>query len=302
VQGKLESTAKAQLRPDHHLLPVDEALVDQLDFWRNEAMRHAKWSTGIDEAVQLLFSQLFILRAVEDRKLIPDMPTLNSTLTASGELNIALLEKRFEMARNQIEKDLFDIQPARELPAFVVAGIIRELYRPRHLAALNAQYNFQWIPADVLGRAYEKYLSQVLVPTRLPPRQSQLFDEPLREVERVSVRKAGGVFYTPEYITRYLASRAIATEQKTPRASNAMVPRFGDITCGSGSFLSPTLDLLLKRLHKQDDYESRPASSAKPSRGRFSSPVFSFLRRISGSTCSLSSPRALQTTIRWSSS
>lgn len=252
VYGKLESAAKAHASPDQRLLPVDEALVDQLDYWRNEAMRHAKWSTGIDEAVQLLFSQLFILRAVEDRKLIPDMPTLDSTLSATGELNVALLEKRFDIARAQVQSELFDIRPARELPAFVVAGIITELYRPRHLAALNARYNFQWIPADVLGTAYEKYLSQVLVPTRLPPRQSQLFDEPLRDVQRVSVRKAGGVFYTPEYITRYLASRAISVEQRIARPSNAAVPRFGDITCGSGSFLASTLDLLLKRLRKQD--------------------------------------------------
>lgn len=252
VHGKLETATRAKASPDQRLLPVDEALVDQLDYWRSEAMRYAKWSTGIDEAVQLLFSQLFILRAVEDRKLIPDMPTLNSTLTSARDLDLSLLEKRYEMAREQIEKDLFDFHPVRELPPFVVAGIIRELYRPKHLAALNAQYNFEWIPADVLGRAYEKYLSQVLVPSRSPSRQSQLFDEPLREVERISVRKAGGVFYTPEYITRYLASRAITREMQTPRASNAAIPRFGDITCGSGSFLASTLDLLLKRLHKQD--------------------------------------------------
>ncbi len=252
VNGKLEVAAKKQGNPDQRLLPVDEALVDQLDFWRGEAMRHAKWSSGIDEAVQLLFSQLFILRAVEDRKLIPDMPTLHSALTPSGDLDVGALERRFESAQTEIQSDLFDIQAAKELPPFVVAGIIRELYQPRHLAALAARYNFQWIPADVLGRAYEKYLSHVLVPTRLPPRQAQLFDEPLRDVERVSVRKAGGVFYTPEYITRYLASRAIVVESKTPRAANASIPRIGDITCGSGSFLTSALDLLLKRLHKQD--------------------------------------------------
>ncbi len=252
LRGKLESAAKAQASPDQQLLPVDEALVNQLDFWRGEAMRHANWGTGIDESVQLLFSQLFILRAVEDRKLIPDMPTLDSTLNPGGELNLSLLEKRFEMARREIQSDLFDFQPARELPPFVVAGIIRELYQPRHLAALNARYNFQWIPADVMGRAYEKYLSHVLVPTRLPTRQRRLFDEPLREVEKVSVRKAGGVFYTPEFITRYLASRALSIEERSPRASGATVPRIGDITCGSGSFLTAALDLLLRRLRKQD--------------------------------------------------
>jgi hypothetical protein len=62
IDGKLESVAKAHASPDELLLPVDEALVNQLDFWRSEAMRHAKRSTDIDDAVQLLFSQLFILR------------------------------------------------------------------------------------------------------------------------------------------------------------------------------------------------------------------------------------------------
>jgi hypothetical protein len=63
--------------------------------------------------------------------------------------------------------------------------------------------------------------------------------------EKPEVRKAGGVYYTPEYIVRYIVENAVGKliAGKTPDQIAKM--RFVDIACGSGSFLLGVFDLLL---------------------------------------------------------
>lgn len=60
------------------------------------------------------------------------------------------------------------------------------------------------------------------------------------------MRKAGGVYYTPEYIVRYITENTVGKliEGKTPAEISEM--RFADIACGSGSFLLGVYDLLLR--------------------------------------------------------
>ncbi|MDR1848405.1 MAG: Eco57I restriction-modification methylase domain-containing protein, partial [Zoogloeaceae bacterium] len=64
--------------------------------------------------------------------------------------------------------------------------------------------------------------------------------------EKPEVRKAGGVYYTPEYIVRYIVAQTVGTliAGKTPDEISEM--RFADIACGSGSFLLGIYDELLR--------------------------------------------------------
>ena len=64
--------------------------------------------------------------------------------------------------------------------------------------------------------------------------------------EKPEVRKAGGVYYTPEYIVRYIVENTVGKliASKTPDQITKM--HFADIACGSGSFLLGVFDLLLK--------------------------------------------------------
>jgi len=59
------------------------------------------------------------------------------------------------------------------------------------------------------------------------------------------VRKAGGVYYTPEFIVRYIVENTVGKliAGKTPDEIAEL--RFADIACGSGSFLLGVYDLLL---------------------------------------------------------
>jgi hypothetical protein len=236
--------------PDEQLLPVDDALVDRLDKWRSEAIRHSKPILNLDEKLQTLFAQLFVLRATEDRALTPELLALSATLRPDRTADLVALQGLFDAAKVRIQSDLFDVRVPEEIPDFIHGGIIHDLYYPHQLPGKTARYNFSWVNADVLGRAYEKYLSTVLMPGRGLDPQLRLFDFPAREVESISRRKAAGVYYTPAYIVKYLTEKCLDEYYSTRDVADPLtpLPRIIDVSCGSGSFLTAALDSLIGRL------------------------------------------------------
>jgi type I restriction-modification system DNA methylase subunit len=60
------------------------------------------------------------------------------------------------------------------------------------------------------------------------------------------VRKAGGVYYTPEYIVRYIVRETIGKQIAGKSPADIAEMRFADIACGSGSFLLGVYDELLR--------------------------------------------------------
>lgn len=254
--GRLDQLATSVSAPDRILTPVDDALVARLDHWRLEALRYGRNSEKLDEDLHTLFAQLFVLRAVEDRDLAPNIPGLESTLTSGQGVNTEQLRGLFGRAREAIQSQLFVDDPLERFPEFVLAGIIRDLYVPVQLPRESQLYNFAWIDADVLGRAYEKYLANVYMPTPPSP-QLSLFDQPAREVQPVSVKKSGGIFYTPEYLFGTLTEQAIErvlAESPDPE----FIPRIADFACGSGSFLVRGVGVLLRRLRERDPQRDWP--------------------------------------------
>lgn len=253
-KGTLEATARRFLVEDDRLSPVDDALVDLLDAWRDEAFESAASEDGIDEAVQTLFSQLFILRAIEDRGLAPAVPSIGGVLRPGAVADLDALHAVFTAARNDVQSDLFDEHPYLRLPPFIVGGIIRDLYRPATLPIEKFKYNFAWITADVLGRAYEKYLSSIIVARPKADRQMSMFGEPRRESKRVSRRREGGVYYTPHFVVQYLTKRCIEQHfRRNPltyahNTAEYRLPKIVDPSCGSGSFLTAAVDVLIARL------------------------------------------------------
>lgn len=231
------------------LQPVDDELVERLDSWRDEALKSAKSHAGVDEQLQVLFAKLFVLRTIEDRRLAPAVTPLSAAIGSTERLDQDVLGRTFSEAQKYIGSELFDTVDLGAIPEYVVVGIIRDLYTPRRLPGAKSRYNFSWIDSDVLGMAYEKYLSTILHP--LPPApQQDLFRDFHRDVSRISVRRAGGVYYTPEYLTKYLSRRSIEEFYRT--RPNGGIPKIIDFACGSGSFLVAALDVLLQRLKRDD--------------------------------------------------
>jgi methylase of polypeptide subunit release factors len=273
TSGRIDGLATNVLKPDRFLSRVDDVLVDRLDHWRNESLKYSRQSVKVDEQLQLLFAQFFVLRAVEDRGLRKDLPTLETALQIDGAADLAALNAIFAAAREHIQPDLFSTGPLEVIPEFVIGGVIRDLYFPHGLPAGGYRYNFAWIDADVLGRAYEKYLSHVLTPAPLEG-QLRMFDQPLREVERISVRKTAGVYYTPDYLSGFLTEQCLervfppshpdeeglvdlSLELQVDTAllaaeEEGRLPRIADFACGSGSFLVAATNYLIRRLRERD--------------------------------------------------
>jgi SAM-dependent methyltransferase len=248
VDGQIDSGAARLQEPDDFLQPVDDALVARLDHWRAEAMRFSDKPEGLDARLHSLFAQFFILRRVEDKGLAPSLVPLSSVLSSNAPL--ASLAALIAQARDVIGSELFNEAPITGVPETVVAGIVRDLYEPSHLPG-HARYHFEWVDADVLGAAYEKYLANVLRSAPAPEQLRLFGGQPIREAARVSVRKEVGVYYTPHFLVEYLVERAldgIEVDQDP-----AHLPLAIDFSCGSGSFLVALVDALIRRLRRVDD-------------------------------------------------
>jgi adenine-specific DNA-methyltransferase len=58
----------------------------------------------------------------------------------------------------------------------------------------NSRYNFKVIPVEILGTIYEQFLGKIVVTS----------DKRAKIDYKPEVRKAGGVYYTPDYIVNYI--------------------------------------------------------------------------------------------------
>lgn len=250
IEGRLSQIAEAQRPPTRVLLPVDDALVERLDRWRVELLRFSRLDASADALLQRLYAQLFVLRTVEDRGLDPAVPHLSSVLSAkTGEPVPTRWAQLLRIARARIGGELFAGDTAKNIPHHILRGVIEDLYTPRGLPGAPARYDFSWMDADVLGAAYEKYLATVLQPGAFSP-QDDMFLATEREVEAVSVRKRKGAFYTPKFMTNFLA---VSTVDKVfERQDRPDIPHVIDFACGSGAFLVAAIDRVLFHLKRID--------------------------------------------------
>ena len=95
---------------------------------------------------------------------------------------------------------------------------------------------FLYIPSDILGQVYERFLGKVIRLTA--GHQAKVEEKP-------EVRKAGGVYYTPTYIVDYIVKNTVGklVENKSPKDVASL--KIVDPACGSGTFLLGAYQYLL---------------------------------------------------------
>ncbi|WP_426117302.1 Eco57I restriction-modification methylase domain-containing protein [Massilia sp. PWRC2] len=92
------------------------------------------------------------------------------------------------------------------------------------------------IGADILGSVYEQFLGKVI---RIAPGR-----RPVLEL-KPEVRKAGGVYYTPAYVVKYMIKNSVGRVFALRSLKQAAGLRVVDPACGSGSFLIGAYQFLL---------------------------------------------------------
>ncbi|MFN7259856.1 MAG: Eco57I restriction-modification methylase domain-containing protein [Cyclobacteriaceae bacterium] len=218
---------------------LDKEFVQSLDQWRkylatNIAGNNKKLDDEeINFAVQQTIDRLIFLRFCEDRAVEPYGQLQKAVSKGESYKNLFDL---FKQADDKYNSGLFDfekdqITPKLKIDNKVIKSVIEELYYPL------CRYEFAVMPVEVLGNAYEQFLGKVI---RITPARSVKIEE------KPEVRKAGGVYYTPQYIVEYIVKNTVGKliDGKTPKEIEKI--KIVDPACGSGSFLLGAFDYLLQ--------------------------------------------------------
>ncbi len=232
---------------------IDEEFLTELDEHRDTLARGFKNknpeldSETLTEITQRTIDRLVFLRFLEDRLIEDRYHVANYGAKGSAWGDFIADCRRLDKIYNGV---VFKYHNILDSPDFKVdddafSGICEQL------AHINSPYDFNAIPIHILGSIYERFLGKVIVAT----------DKRARVEEKPEVRKAGGVYYTPEYIVRYIVENTVGKliEGKTPAQVAKM--RFADIACGSGSFLLGVYDRLM-RWHTSY-YNAHPTTAKK---------------------------------------
>jgi len=219
---------------------IDKEFLAIISDWRNElADNIAKKNLSISVrdlnlAVQRIIDRLIFLRFAEDRgaereRMLHEASTTKETFNA--------LKDVFESARVKYNSELFEkneMIDSLNIEDSKLKKIIRSMYFP------VCPYIFSAMPLEILGAAYEQFLGKTIRIDGGEKRHKAVVEE------KPEVRKAGGVYYTPQYIVEYIVKETVGVklEGKTPKEAATLT--IVDPACGSGSFLIGAYDYLLK--------------------------------------------------------
>jgi type II restriction/modification system DNA methylase subunit YeeA len=89
---------------------------------------------------------------------------------------------------------------------------------------------------EILGSAYEQFLGKQI---KLSASHKAVVEE------KPEVRKAGGVYYTPQYIVDYIVQQTVGKLVEGKKPEQVAKLRIVDPACGSGSFLIGAYNYLL---------------------------------------------------------
>ncbi len=225
---------------------IDVEFLKDIEKWRlllarNIALRNKELTLNeLNLAVQLIIDRIVFFRMAEDRG-IERYQTLHN-LAQSENIYKHLCEV-FKKADLKYNSGLFHFNFTPDYSEFVdnitlqlniddkiFKEIFADLYYPK------SPYEFSVISPEILGNIYENFLGSVIRLT--PSHQAKIEQKP-------EVKKAGGVFYTPQYIADYIVEKTVGVliNNKTPNQISKM--RIIDPACGSGSFLLRAYQRLL---------------------------------------------------------
>lgn len=217
---------------------VDASFLAELEGHREVlAKAFKKADTSLDsetltEIVQRTVDRLVFLRFLEDKQIETEIRVSDFGKGKGAWRDFIAASRRLDNIYNGI---VFKRVSPLDDPGFAVDdAVFADVCE--QLAAENSPYNFDAIPIHILGSIYERFLGSVIRAT----------DKRAVVEEKPEVRKAGGVYYTPEYIVRYIVEQTVGRQISGKTPDEIAKLRFADIACGSGSFLLGIFDELLR--------------------------------------------------------
>ncbi len=239
---------------------VDKEFLLSLDSWRTYLATSISWNNkNLDEdeinfVVQQTIDRIIFLRIAEDRSVEPYGNLKNTLKQGDDYQNLFSI---FKEADEKYNSGLFDfkkdkISKTLSVDNKVLKTIITELYYP------ESPYEFSVLPVEILGSAYEQFLGKQIKVDKAHRAHIE---------EKPEVRKAGGVYYTPQYVVEYIVKNTVGKliEGKTPKEISKL--KIVDPACGSGSFLIGAYQYLL------DWHKNYYSDNGKPGKGKKDNPL-----------------------------
>ena len=245
--GSLDTLTRKLLQKKTGDFALDKHFLEDLSAWREELARdiakHPKnrrrlTDYTLNESVQRILDRIVFFRVCEDREIEVENTLLAILRLWQGRTGVSLyslLNDLFKQRRALYNGLLFAPHECEELEVGddVLLKILEGLNYP------FSPYYFNEIGVEILGSIYEKFLGKTI----------HLTPKTVRVDEKPEVRKAGGVYYTPQYIVNYIVDNTVGKllyedvkgngGKRKLKLSPKQVSKLKiiDIACGSGSFL-----------------------------------------------------------------
>lgn len=227
LRGKIDKNTKT----------MDIDFLEQITEWRellakNIANRNKDLTVDeINEAVQRILDRLVFIRNLEDREIEPENTLLDKTKKSEN------IYKSIVPVFNALDKTYNGLLFKKHFSENIdiddktIKDIIRNMSYP------VSPFQFDVIEPEILGRIYEKFLGSKI---RLTANHQAKIEE------KIEVRKAGGVYYTPEYIVEYIVANTVGKKIEGLNPEEIKKIKIVDPACGSGSFLIGAYAYLLE--------------------------------------------------------
>ncbi|MBQ7257845.1 MAG: N-6 DNA methylase [Abditibacteriota bacterium] len=219
---------------------IDTDLLNTIEGWRlnlakNIALRNPDLSLrNLNVAVQKIIDRLIFLRIAEDKD-IEIYEQLKDVLVCD---NIYKgLKVIFKNANDKYNSGLFEYLGFIDeliIDNNVLKEIIEDLYPPK------CPYAWKVLPIEILGNIYESFLGSEITFKNIKGGHT------VKVEQKPEIKKAGGVYYTPQYIVDYIVEMTLGEKLKDLPFSKADKLTVVDPSCGSGSFLIGAYKYLLK--------------------------------------------------------
>jgi adenine-specific DNA-methyltransferase len=239
-------------------IPVDKAILVDLTKWReslakdlfknNESLFHSgdlvKDADYLKEITQRILDRIIFMRFCEDRQFVSQHSLkgwFDERVDLVGLNTMILLKDEFDYYNTVFNSDLFRTQGWEknlQIEFRAMKNIVLETYSP---------YLLDVIPLEILGNIYEQYLGYTI----------RLTEHQVKYELKPDVRKAGGVYYTPEYIVDYIVKNTVGKllTETTPQKIKKL--KILDPACGSGSFLIRAYEEMLNYYREQKKQDAR---------------------------------------------
>ena len=212
----------------------------------------ARWNKDIsqellEEGVQRILDRLVFIRVLEDRKLEDSvlMPILREWEKDKSQQLFQMLAHKFRELDDTYNSNLFSPHACEQWLEYSVPW--NKIFGLLHGSQLY-QYDFSQIPADILGGAYESYLSYIAqnpILAKVDNKKGRLLTaEDKGEVKEKSrrKRKEQGIYYTPHYIVDFIVQHTLGEKLREVKTVQELKKiKILDLSCGSGSFLTAAL-------------------------------------------------------------